>query len=61
MPDLKMKRITTADLFLNDMPGEIFSIEFDSTEMSEEETLREASRLFQEKMFFKYHEEWVKK
>ena len=58
---LKMKRITSADLILNGMPVPVASIEFDSTEMSEKEVLKEISERFLKLCAFKYHEQWVKK
>ncbi len=60
MLESKMIRKTTADLFINNMPVEIFSIEFDSTEMSEEEVGNEMLRRFDKVISIKYHEQWVK-
>lgn len=56
-----MKRVTTAGLYLNNLPEDIFSIEFDSTEMSESELKKEMSRRFDEVLMIKFNEKWVEK
>lgn len=61
MPKPKIKRKTTAELILNGIGAPIASIEFDSTEMSKEQLLEEASRQFLEMFSFKFYEGRVKK
>jgi len=58
MPELKMKRVTKAGLYLNNLPEDIFSIEFDSTDMTEIEVKKEMSKRFDEVLMIKFNESW---
>lgn len=56
---LKTKRITTADLILNNIGAPISSIKINSTDLSKKELIKEISRRFGEVLSFRYYEEWV--
>lgn len=60
MPRPRMKRVTSADMFLNNMPVPVASIEFDSDDYTADEALNQVSERFRKMLSIKYHEKLVK-